>query len=65
MEISNVYRTRHCAVSASSPAVTMWRPLPIFGAAVRLDGGLGFAPAVVEADATASAPGHHAWSPPI
>lgn len=63
MEISNVNRTRHCAVPASSPALTMWRALPITGA-VRPDGGLGFAP-VAAAGATASTPGHLAWSPPI
>lgn len=66
MEINVMTRTRHCALSASSPALTMWRALPVFTGAVRLEGGLGYTPGVVvEADAAATAPGRRAWSPPI
>ncbi len=63
METSNMYRTRHCAPSASSPALTFWRALPVTTGAVRPDGAMGFAPAA--ADATVSTPGPLAWSPPI
>ena len=66
MEINIMTRTRHCSLSASSPALTMWRRLPAFAGAVRLEGGLGYTPGVVvEADAAPTAPGQPAWSPPI
>ena len=63
MEIFTMKRTRDCALSASSPALTMWRALPITTGAVRPDAVEGYAP--VAADATATAPGQPAWSPPI
>ena len=63
MEIFTMKRTRDCALPASSP-LTMWRALPITTGAVRPDAVEGYA-APVAADATATAPGQPAWSPPI
>ena len=67
MEINVMTRTRHSALSASSPALTMWRALPVTTGAVRPDAVAGpvVAAPVVAADATATAPGQPAWSPPI
>ena len=66
MEIFTMKRTRDCALSASSPALTMWRALPITTGAVRPDAVEGSVVAApVAADATATAPGQPAWSPPI